>query len=103
DIPAHWMTYLSVTDIQKAEQDTVREGGEIMRPSALVPGVGKLAVVTDSAGALIGLIEPEAAMATANLAIVTLRQLSTGPEWPRFHFALVLESLRNSAKTAHPQ
>ena len=38
-----------------------------MRPSAFVPGVGKLAVVTDSAGALIGLIEPEAAMARRQL------------------------------------
>jgi predicted enzyme related to lactoylglutathione lyase len=60
------MTYLSVTDIEKAEEDTVRQGGEVMRSSARVPGVGKLAVVTDSAGALIGLIEPEAAMAAAN-------------------------------------
>jgi uncharacterized protein len=66
DIPSHWMTYLSVTDIEQAEQDTLREGGEVMRSSAFVPGVGKLAVVTDSAGALIGLIEPEAAMAAAN-------------------------------------
>ena len=47
DIPSHWMTYLTVSDIEQAEQDTVREGGEVMRPSALIPGVGKLAVVTD--------------------------------------------------------
>jgi predicted enzyme related to lactoylglutathione lyase len=60
------MTYLTVSDIAKAEEDTVREGGEVMRSSALVPGVGKLAVVADSAGALIGLIEPEAATASAN-------------------------------------
>lgn len=66
DIPSHWMTYLSVSDIEKAEQDTLREGGEVMRSSALVPGVGKLAVVADSAGALIGLIEPERALAAAN-------------------------------------
>jgi len=59
DIPSHWMTYLTVSDMDKAEQDTVREGGEVIRPSAHIPGVGKLAVVSDSAGALIGLIEPE--------------------------------------------
>lgn len=66
DIPSHWMTYMTVSDIDKAEQDTLREGGEVMRSSALVPGVGKLAVVADSGGALIGLIEPERALAMAN-------------------------------------
>jgi hypothetical protein len=58
-IPSHWMTYMSVADINKAERDTARAGGEVMRPATHVPGVGKLAVVTDSTGALIGLIEPE--------------------------------------------
>ena len=58
-IPSHWMTYMAVADIGQAEQDTAKAGGEIMRPSAYVPGVGKLSVVSDSTGALIGLIEPE--------------------------------------------
>ncbi len=58
-IPSHWMTYMSVADIDRAETETAKAGGEIMRPATRVPGVGKLAVVTDSAGALIGLIEPE--------------------------------------------
>ena len=59
-IPSHWMTYMAVADIAQAERDTAKAGGEIMRPAAYVPGVGKLAVVSDSTGALIGLIEPEA-------------------------------------------
>jgi len=58
-IPSHWMTYMTVGDIARAEQDTARAGGEIMRPAAHVPGVGMLSVVSDSTGALIGLIEPE--------------------------------------------
>ena len=58
-IPSHWMTYMSVADIDRAETDTAKAGGEIMRPATRVPGVGKLAVVTDSTGALIGLIEPD--------------------------------------------
>jgi hypothetical protein len=60
-IPSHWMTYLSVDDISKAEEDTSSSGGEIMRPPVAVPGVGKLAVVTDATGAMIGLIEPDSA------------------------------------------
>jgi len=62
-IPSHWMTYMAVTDIAKAEFDTARAGGEVMRPAIKVAGVGKLSVVTDSTGALIGLIEPDSSHA----------------------------------------
>jgi len=57
-IPSHWMTYLSVEDISKAEDATAKSGGEVMRAPVDVPGVGKLAVVSDATGAMIGLIEP---------------------------------------------
>jgi predicted enzyme related to lactoylglutathione lyase len=57
-IPSHWMTYMTVPDIDEAASATTRAGGEVMRPAAEVPGVGRLAVVSDSTGALIGLIEP---------------------------------------------
>jgi len=58
-IPSHWMTYMSVPDIVRAETETASAGGEVMRAATKVPGVGKLSVVSDSTGALIGLIEPE--------------------------------------------
>ena len=58
-IPSHWMTYLSVNDMQLAQQNTSSAGGAVMRQPVSIPGVGKLAVVTDAAGAMIGLIEPE--------------------------------------------
>ncbi len=58
-IPSHWMTYLAVPDIVQAERATVFAGGEVCRPTVNVPGVGKLAIVSDSTGAIIGLIEPE--------------------------------------------
>ncbi len=64
-IPSHWMTYMAVANIHQAETDTSKAGGEIMRPASRIPGVGKLAVVTDSTGALIGLIEPETGHALA--------------------------------------
>ena len=67
-VPSHWMTYMSVGDINKAENDTAKAGGEVMRPNTRVPGVGKLAVVTDSTGALIGLIEPDNSHALAAVA-----------------------------------
>jgi predicted enzyme related to lactoylglutathione lyase len=58
-IPSHWMTYLAVADIAEAERTAVFAGGEVSRPAVFVPGVGKLSVVADSTGAIIGLIEPE--------------------------------------------
>ena len=60
-IPSHWMTYLAVSDLIDAQMKAESAGGEILRPAFHLNGVGRLSVVTDSTGALIGLIEPEGA------------------------------------------
>ena len=60
-IPAHWMTYLAVDDIAAAQRRAENAGGGILRPAFRLPGVGRLSVVNDPAGAVIGLIEPEGA------------------------------------------
>ncbi|HMT15367.1 MAG TPA: VOC family protein [Aestuariivirga sp.] len=64
-VPSHWMTYMSVADIDEAVAEAAAAGGEITRPAVTVPGVGRLAMVTDSTGALIGLMEPADDHATA--------------------------------------
>ena len=58
-IPAHWMTYLAVDDITAAQARAEEAGGEILRPAFRLPGVGRLSVVSDTSGAVIGLIEPD--------------------------------------------
>ena len=58
-IPAHWMTYLAVDDICAAQTRAEEAGGEILRPAFRLHGVGRLSVVNDTSGAVIGLIEPE--------------------------------------------
>lgn len=58
-IPSHWMTYLAVDDIALAQSRAEAAGGEILRPAFRLPGVGRLSVVSDTSGAIIGLIEPE--------------------------------------------
>lgn len=65
-IPDHWMTYMAVNDMTSAERETAGAGGQVTRPATHIPGVGKLAVVTDAAGALIGLIEPDPSHALAD-------------------------------------
>jgi len=57
-IPAHWMTYMKVDDIDQAEHDTLQAGGEMIRPVTPIPGIGRIAIVSDASGAMIGLIEP---------------------------------------------
>ena len=58
-VPTHWMTYLSVPNMREAESETFEAGGEVIRTAVTIPGVGKLAVMNDASGAMIGLIEPE--------------------------------------------
>lgn len=59
EIPSHWMTYMKVSDMSAAH-DSAREAGcQVIRPPLHLDGVGKLSVITDQAGALIGLIEPQ--------------------------------------------
>jgi predicted enzyme related to lactoylglutathione lyase len=58
-IPSHWMTYMKVDDIEQAEADAREAGGEVTRPITQLPGIGKIALVSDASGAMIGLIEPD--------------------------------------------
>ncbi len=59
DIPSHWMTYMHVASIEDAQAIAHESGGQVARPALCLDGVGKLAVITDSSGALVGLIETE--------------------------------------------
>ena len=59
DIPSHWMTYMHVTDIIEAQTAARNSGGEVARPVLHLSGIGKLAVICDSSGAMVGLIETD--------------------------------------------
>ncbi len=56
-VPSHWMTYLSVDNIERVVRDTAASGGEMVRVPVKIDGVGTLAVVMDAGGAMIGLIQ----------------------------------------------
>jgi predicted enzyme related to lactoylglutathione lyase len=56
-VPSHWMTYLAVDSIARVVKETTAAGGELTRLPVAIEGVGRVAVVTDAGGALIGLIE----------------------------------------------
>jgi len=59
DVPAHWVTYLAVSDLAHAIRDTRAEGGELIRAPFDVRGIGRIAMVKDPTGAVAGLMIPE--------------------------------------------
>ncbi len=67
-VPSHWMTYRAVSDVTRVELQAEDARGEVMRRAIHVPGVGKLSVVCDPGGAMIGLIEPDPHHALAEAA-----------------------------------
>ncbi|MGI9422883.1 MAG: VOC family protein [Hyphomicrobiaceae bacterium] len=57
-VPEHWFTYLAVDNLQQAIADSNAHGGRVQRQPFEIPGVGMMAVVADSNGAVMALIEP---------------------------------------------
>lgn len=56
DIPPHWFTYFAVDDVDHAVEQTRACGGEVIRPPFDVEGIGRIAILKDSAGAAMGMI-----------------------------------------------
>ena len=54
--PAHWLTYVGVANVDDEVSKTEDLGGEIMRYPVDVPGIGRIAIVKDPGGAMVGLI-----------------------------------------------
>ncbi len=58
DMPPHWLSYFAVDDVDAATERTRALGGAVHRPPWDIPGVGRIAVVSDPTGAAMGLITP---------------------------------------------
>jgi predicted enzyme related to lactoylglutathione lyase len=58
DLPPHWMTYLAVDDVDAAAEQTRQSGGEVLRAPWDVPQVGRIAMVRDASGGVVGLMTP---------------------------------------------
>jgi len=57
-VPPHWLVYLDVADIDKAVSEVEASGGQVIRAPFDIPGVGRIAIVSEPSGAGIGLLEP---------------------------------------------
>lgn len=56
DAPAHWMSYVSVDDVDATAQRVAELGGKICVPPTDIPNVGRFSVITDPTGANISII-----------------------------------------------
>ncbi len=56
DMPSHWMSYIHVADVDAAVAKVAKAGGEVLKPCFDVPGVGRIAIVEDPTGAVIGIM-----------------------------------------------
>lgn len=56
--PEHWMSYLAVDDIDAVIEKARQNGATIMREPFDVPGVGRIAMLMEPGGAMIGWMTP---------------------------------------------
>ena len=56
--PEGWLSYVAVKDLSTALARATSEGGEVIREPFDVPGVGRIAIVADPAGVVMGWMTP---------------------------------------------
>lgn len=59
-LPEHWFSYLAVDDVDARVRQALKAGADLIRPPFDAPGAGRLAIVRDPSGAVLGWITPEA-------------------------------------------
>ncbi len=57
-IPEHWIAYVAVDDVDARLGKAVAAGATALREPFDIAGVGRIAILRDAAGAVIGLITP---------------------------------------------
>ncbi|MBS7544517.1 VOC family protein [Ancylobacter oerskovii] len=58
-VPPHWMTYVAVDDVDASVKQAKAAGGRALKAPFDIPGVGRIAVVKDAEGAVMGWITPK--------------------------------------------
>ena len=57
-VPESWMSYIAVDDVDARAKKAQKHGATLMKPIFDIPGVGRIAVLTEPGGAGIGWITP---------------------------------------------
>ena len=56
DVPSHWMSYITVDDVDALASKIEGLGGKIICPPMDIPEVGRFLILQDPTGATVGLI-----------------------------------------------
>jgi predicted enzyme related to lactoylglutathione lyase len=59
--PPHWFAYLEVDDIDERIKEVAENEGSVLREPFDIPGVGRIAILADSTGAVVGWMTTAAA------------------------------------------
>ncbi|MEM7060024.1 MAG: VOC family protein [Pseudomonadota bacterium] len=57
-VSPHWMTYVEVSDVDAVVDKVETSGGKVLTPPFDVPNVGRIAVLADHDGAVVGMMTP---------------------------------------------
>jgi len=57
-VPSTWYSYISVDDVDARVESALQAGAQLMRPVFDIEGVGRIAILQDPTGAIIGWITP---------------------------------------------
>lgn len=60
NVPDHWVPYLSVDDIDARVKKAKAAGANVIREPFDVPGVGRIAILKEPGGAVVGWMTPTA-------------------------------------------
>ena len=58
NVPESWMSYIAVDDVDARVKKAIQAGAKVMKPAFDVPGVGRIAILTEPGGAGIGWMTP---------------------------------------------
>jgi uncharacterized protein len=61
NVPEHWLTYIAVDDIDARLEKAVAAGATICKPAFDIPGVGRMAVLSEPGGAVVAWMTPRPA------------------------------------------
>ena len=56
--PTAWFPYVEVDDVEARVAALPAQGGALARPAFDIPGVGRIAIIRDATGAMVGWIKP---------------------------------------------
>lgn len=57
EVPAHWMAYITVDDVDAVAKKVAELGGEVFHGPQDVPNVGRFCIIKDPTGAVVSLMQ----------------------------------------------